>query len=142
VAIGADSSVAQVSFRGHKGCVVDTLALRSYTENWRRKPGAAGKGTMGEVSFMLELFVRFECQMQAWRRRILGGSNNSAGTYHCIMAFAVALLAWPVVPLSLAIEPGGVSLLTAETGIFVAIVAFAIFLCWTVIFLPIGALIL
>jgi hypothetical protein len=91
---------------------------------------------------MLPVLVRLECLRQSLGERLLSTSSDSATKYHCIMAFAVALLAWPVVPITLGIEPGGISLLTAEAGIFVAILAFGVFLVVTAIFSPVGLLIL
>lgn len=90
---------------------------------------------------LMSLELQYERQ-SSLARRLFRMSHSSPVAYHCIMAFLVGVLAWPIVPISLGIEPGGVSLLGTLTGIFVTIVLFAIFLCWTVIFLPIGLLIL
>jgi len=90
---------------------------------------------------MIQFIVRLEYYRQSLRGRLLNTSISSSDKYHC-MAFLVALMSWPVVPLSLAIEPGGVWLLSAETAFFFMMVTIGIFLCVTAIFSPIGLLIL
>ena len=95
---------------------------------------------------MIDFLLRLEVERQSLRNKLIDrsilSSGGSDGKYHLIMAFLVALMTWPVVPISLAAGPGGVFLFASEVGIFVAIVAFGLFLVSTVIFAPVGALIL
>jgi len=92
---------------------------------------------------MINLAVRFEYYRQSLKRRLFSISMTSCNKYHIILVFLVAVLAIPVVGSDVAFSPvGGLSFLGAETGIFIVILFLGLFFVMTVVFAPLGGLIL
>lgn len=95
---------------------------------------------------MIGLVVRLEYYRQSLRRRLLSIfsiSGASGNEYHIILIFLVAVLAIPVVGSDIATGPvGGLGFLGAETGIFLTILFLAVTFMMTVVFFPLGGLLL
>jgi hypothetical protein len=92
---------------------------------------------------MIGLTVRLECYRQYCRKRLLSISKTSGNKYHVVLFFLVAVLTIPVVGSDVATSPvGGLSFLGAEAGIFLMLLFLGLFFIMTVVFAPLGGLIL
>jgi hypothetical protein len=92
---------------------------------------------------MIGLAVRFEYYRQSWRKRLLSISETSGNKYHLVLLFLVAALTIPVVGFDVATSPvGGLSFLGVEAGFFLMLLFLGIFFIMTVVFAPLGGLIL
>jgi hypothetical protein len=91
---------------------------------------------------MIGFLVRLEFYRQSLRK-LLTISGTSGNEYHVVLLFLVAALTIPIVGFDVATSPvGGLSLLGAETGIFLMLLFLGLFFIMTVVFAPLGVLVL
>jgi hypothetical protein len=91
---------------------------------------------------MIGLLGRLEHYRQSLRTWLLSVSWTSGNEYHMVLVFLVALFAIPVVTLDVATAPTGIPALFAEASFFFMLFWIAILLIMSVVFAPVGMLLL